>query len=150
MAVVNEQSVLTFYLQEMEKDTISFLHGRDEMKAKIKTNIQQLSLTVSMNDKIEVSKRLWKLLFEAAMTYIDPDKRGYDELFQFFDEYVEFEELIFASDSFYRDHTFHCLWVYFLGEYITKTQDFKYLFANFDKTLDYMRTIRSILERIVK
>ena len=71
------------------------------------------------------AKDTWKLLFEASMSYIDPDKRGYDKLFAYFDEYVNFEELIFASDSFYRDHTLHSLWVYFLGEYIIKHEEFK-------------------------
>lgn len=37
--------------------------------------------------------------------------------------------MIFASDSFYRDHTLHCIWVYFLGEYIRRKEAFKPLFA---------------------
>jgi len=45
---------------------------------------------------------LWKVLFEAAMEYIDPNKQRYDDLFKYFDEFVKFEELIFASDSFVR------------------------------------------------
>lgn len=61
------------------------------------------------------------------MSYIDSDKRGYDALFSYFDEYVNFEELIFASDSFYRNHTLHCLWVYFLGEYITRHEEFAFM-----------------------
>lgn len=71
-----------------------------------------------MNNKISIACKLWKVLFEAAMTSINPDKTGYDKLFKYFDAYVEFEELIFASDSFYRDHTLHCIWVYLLGEYL--------------------------------
>ncbi|MHA1211837.1 MAG: hypothetical protein ACTSSH_05180, partial [Candidatus Heimdallarchaeota archaeon] len=56
------------------------------------------------------------------------------ELFKYFKEFVEFEELIFASDSFYRDHTLHCLWVYFLGEY---------LFNNDKSTCNYTGTMRA-------
>ncbi len=43
---------------------------------------------------------MWKVLFEAEMEYIDPNKQRYDDLFKYFDEFVKFEELIFASDSF--------------------------------------------------
>lgn len=44
-----------------------------------------------MHNRIEIAKNLWKLLFEAAMSYIDPDKRGYDDTFAYFHEYVNFE-----------------------------------------------------------
>jgi hypothetical protein len=147
MAMVNEKGVLDFYINEMNKDSITFLKGKEYFKSKIRENIEALSVTENMNDKIEISKRLWKLLFEAAMSYIDPDKRGYDELFKYFDEYVEFEELIFASDSFYRDHTFHCLWVYFLGEYITKTKEYEFLFKNLNQQIDMFKALREVFEQ---
>ncbi|MCE7743304.1 MAG: hypothetical protein GOP50_12710, partial [Candidatus Heimdallarchaeota archaeon] len=88
-----------------------------------------------IHDKIQIAKELWKTLFEVSMEFIDPDKQGYDDLFKYFDEFVKFEELIFASDSFYRDHTLHCLWVYFLGEYLNKTPEFEYLFRNVNRHL---------------
>lgn len=80
--------------------------------------------TTKMNEKIQIAVSLWKQLFSAAMSQIDSNKAGYDKVFKYFDEYVKFEELIFASDSFYRDHTLHCLWVYFLEEYICRNEDF--------------------------
>lgn len=40
---------------------------------------------------------------------------------------MDFEGLIFASDSFWRDHTIHCLWVYFLGEYLCRSQEFSFM-----------------------
>lgn len=125
MGLVNEKIVLDFYLEQMEKDNIKFLQGRDSFKQDIEREILRLKAAEEMNEKIVAAKELWKLLFEASMSYIDNDKRGYDDLFKYFDEFVNFEELIFASDSFYRDHTLHCLWVYFLGEYLKKHDDFK-------------------------
>lgn len=127
---INETTVLDFYLDEMEKDDFRFLKGKDEYKSKIKICILKLKQKNEANNKIQVGKDLWKTLFEASMSYIDPDKRGYDKLFKYFDEYVNFEELIFASDSFYRDHTMHCLWVYFLGEYIMKSDSFSSVLNN--------------------
>jgi hypothetical protein len=64
------------------------------------------------------------------MSHLSPNKKGYDKIFKYFDSYVEFEELIFASDSFYRDHTLHCLWVYFLGEYICRRPEFEVLYRS--------------------
>lgn len=148
MAIVNEKSVLEFYLAEMDKDSISFLKNKTAFKRDIRKYIENLRDAENMNEKIEVSKKLWKVLFEAAMSYIDPDKRGYDELFKYFDEYVEFEELIFASDSFYRDHTVHCLWVYFLGEYITKKEEYKFLFKKQLDATEVVRRLRDIMSQV--
>lgn len=130
---LDETAVLNFYLSEMEKDNIQFLKNRKKYQDEIKDAIVKLRDAKSMNERVNVAKSLWKVLFEASMTYIDPDKRGYDRLFRFFDEYVDFEELIFASDSFYRDHTLHCLWVYFLGEYIYRNEEFYDVIKDMDK-----------------
>ncbi|HLR35931.1 MAG TPA: hypothetical protein VK071_11480 [Tissierellales bacterium] len=106
------------------------MKGKDDFKNSISEEIKLLLEEKDMHNRIKIAKNLWKLFFEAAMSYIDPDKRGYDDIFAYFDEYVNFEELIFASDSFYRDHTMHCLWVYFLGEYIKKSDDYKDVLIN--------------------
>ncbi|WP_291570141.1 hypothetical protein [Clostridium sp. UBA4548] len=125
MNMIDERKVLDFYLEEMDKDSIVFLKNKPWYKEEIAAEVKKLKEEKEMHNKIKICKNLWKVLFEASMGYIDPDRRGYDDLFQYFDEYVNFEELIFASDSFYRDHTMHCLWVYFLGEYIFKNEEFK-------------------------
>lgn len=127
--VINEKVVMQFYLEEIKNDEIAFLVGRPRYKEEIADYINKMINAEKMNEKIKIACGLWKVLFEAAMSFIDPEKQGYDKLFSFFDEFVEFEELIFASDSFYRDHTLHCLWVYFLGEYIYKKTEYdKFLF----------------------
>ena len=149
MAKLNETIVLNYYLNEIENNNISFLKNKKECAKKIKNKIIELRDEKSMNKKIIFAKELWKQLFESSMSYIDPDKRGYDRLFAYFDEYVNFEELIFASDSFYRDHTLHSLWVYFLGEYIIRQEEFKRIktdricFNNLSKQLilDYCERI---------
>lgn len=130
MSNINETTVLNFYLEQMENDNIIFLQNRDDYKSIIKDAIISIRDEHDMHKKIQAAKVLWKSLFEASMSYIDPDKRGYDELFKYFDEYVNFEELIFASEAFYRDHTMHCLWVYFLGEYIKRHEEFNFILEN--------------------
>ena len=147
---INETTVLDFYLDEMEKDNFKFLEGKDEYKRKIKDYILKLKQKNEANNKIQVGKDLWKTLFEASMSYIDPDKRGYDKLFKYFDEYVNFEELIFASDSFYRDHTMHCLWVYFLGEYIMKSDRFSSVLNNMYSDYHIISDIGSMFKELPK
>lgn len=144
--MVNENIVLEYYLQLMADDKIEFLIGRDKSKASITACINAMKEASSIHQKIETAKVLWKLLFEASMSYIDKDKHGYDGLFTYFDEYVEFEELIFASDSFYRDHTIHCLWVYFLGEYLYRNEEFSFFFK--DMMEDYKVSCQ-IIEKFI-
>ncbi len=134
MVLLNENSVTVFYLELMKNDEISFLVGKDEAKESIEKMIKKIQDTEEIHDKIQEAKELWKLLFEQSMVFLDRDKQGYDELFRYFDEFVNFEELIFASDSFYRDHTLHCLWVYFLGEYIFHKPEFSHILQNFNRT----------------
>ena len=132
---VDEKTVMRFYLEQMDADQIEFLREKSGLKEQIRAYIEQLLNEDKMNNKISIASKLWKVLFEAAMTSINPDKAGYDKLFKYFDAYVEFEELIFASDSFYRDHTLHCIWVYLLGEYLKRNVEFKDLFQDSENDL---------------
>jgi hypothetical protein len=142
---INEKKVLDFYLEQIEADSIEFLKNKPWYKEDISKEILRLWDEEEMHNKIIICKKLWKLLFEASMSYIDPDRRGYDDLFEYFDEYVNFEELIFASDSFYRDHTMHCLWVYFLGEYIIRNDEFKPCFERYGKENEYIHNIGKLM-----
>ena len=143
---VDEKIVMQFYLEQLDADKIDFFNGKDELKAHAHAYIEQLIKEEKMNNKISIAVKLWKVLFEAAMTFINPDKSGYDKLFKYFDAYVEFEELIFASDSFYRDHTLHCIWVYFLGEYLRLRDEFKDLFADATTTLYLLDAVSELCQ----
>lgn len=144
--MIDETAVLNFYIEQMDGDKINFLIGRDKYKTIIKSCILEIKDQTDMNLKIQTAKTLWKTLFEAAMSYIDPNKEGYDSLFKYFDVYVNFEELIFASEAFYRDHTMHCLWVYFLGEYIRKQEQFKFLVEKMDDQRRITNNLKSVLK----
>ena len=143
---VNEKTVMQFYLEEIDADRITFLKEKPELKQQIRMLIEQLMAEDKMNNKISIACKLWKALFEAAMTDINPDKSGYDKLFQYFDAYVEFEELIFASDSFYRDHTLHCIWVYFLGEYLKRREEFDDLFIDMEATPNTVHALSELFK----
>ncbi len=145
MESINERKVLDFYIEEIQRDSIEFLKNKQWYKDDIQCEILKLRDEEEMHNKIRICKNLWKLLFEASLSFIDPDRRGYDDLFGYFDEYVNFEELIFASDSFYRDHTMHCLWVYFLGEYIIRNDEFKHVCGKYGSENDgFKKTCEAI------
>lgn len=133
---VNENKVLLYYEQLVKNEKITFLKGRKRHADLVLRGVEVLRKSEDMHSRIQAAKDLWKVLFEAAMTYIDPDKSGYDDLFSYFDKFVEFEELIFASDSFYRDHTLHVLWVYFLGEYIYFEDQYERMLAPYQTDME--------------
>ena len=142
---IDERTVMQFYLEQIDQDNVVFLKDNDEQKAEIRKLIVKMLEAEKMNTRIQIACDLWKLLFEASMSYISPDKRGYDKIFKYFDAYVEFEELIFASDSFYRDHTLHCLWVFFLGEYLYRKEEFQDLFADMNNMMVVIDAMEEVL-----
>ena len=135
MPIITENTVMEFYLNLVKENHIQFLVKQKEFKKIITKNIKKLQKETNMHNRIKTAKDLWKALFEAAMTFIDPNKQGYDKLFEYFNLFVEFEELMFASNPYYRDHTLHCLWVYFLGEYIFHNPQFSSLFVNKERQI---------------
>lgn len=145
---VDEQVVLEFYLDLLDKGRVQFLSALDAETEEIRGLVRQLiHERDNAHRSIEVAKILWPRLFELSMSYIDADKTGYDELFKYFNEYVSFEEIVFASDSDYRDHTLHSLWVYFLEEYLTKNTVFQQLTSHFDNSQRAQRAMFDTLKQ---
>ena len=100
MPLITEDIVMEFYLNLVKENHIIFLKEQKVLKKMVVKYIRKLQKDTEIHEKIQTAKELWKVLFEAAMTYIDPDKQGFDKLFRYFDQFVEFEELIFASSPF--------------------------------------------------
>lgn len=146
--IINEKTVMQFFIEQTNADSVIFLKGRKEAKEKICELVQNLMEAETMNRKIQIACQLWKLLFAASMSYISPEKQGYDKMFKYYDAYVEFEELIFASDSFYRDHTLHSIWVYFLGEYVRRREEFSQLFEDVREEQRMLDLMQEIFEKI--
>jgi len=118
MNFISEELMLDFYLGLLEEGKIPYVRDKAQKEALADLLAELKGTGGDFHRKITVAKKLWKTLFESAMSSIDPDRRGYANLFRYFDDFVEFEELLFASDSFYRDHTLHSLWVCFVQEYL--------------------------------
>jgi len=68
----------------------------------------------------EKGLNLWHELASYALNDINRDSKGNSNLFEFLDAATEFEDILYGLERYYRDHTLHSLWVYFLGEYILR------------------------------
>lgn len=56
------------------------MRGKDAKKAKIRSLVEQLMNADTMNGKIQIACDLWKALFDASLSYISPNKQGYDKI----------------------------------------------------------------------
>ena len=65
-------------------------------------------------------KKLYQALASYALNSIDPSSKGNAKLYQFLDAATEFEDILYGLETYYRDHTLHSLWVYFIGEHILR------------------------------
>lgn len=103
---------LTKELQNMD-----FIDASDH--AQIKSWLESLcDNTLSRYEKALMAKDIWKFFTEKSLRAITENLRGYEELRHYFDEYVEYEDLLFSLDGNYRDHTIHSVWVMLVGFYL--------------------------------
>ena len=65
-------------------------------------------------------RELWQKLASCSLNHIDEGAKGNSNLFAFLEAATDFEDLLYGLERYYRDHTLHSLWVYFLGEYILR------------------------------
>ncbi len=63
----------------------------------------------------EQGQILWKELMSAAISHIDSTAKGNSTLYDYVDDAIKFEDLLYGLEEFYRDHTLHSLWVYLIG-----------------------------------
>lgn len=67
-------------------------------------------------------RELWEKLASCALYNIEKGTKGNSELFKYVKVATEFEDLLYGLELYYRDHTLHSLWVYFIGENILRNQ----------------------------
>jgi len=72
-------------------------------------------------------KRKDKREFRKAKKKPSPDKVafGVEDLYEYFEEYREFEALLYGADRFYRDHIMHVFRVWLIGNWLIETFDSK-------------------------
>ncbi|NQU84355.1 MAG: hypothetical protein HQ541_01215 [Mariniphaga sp.] len=73
------------------------------------------------NEAHKVGRKLWQILVSHALNSIDPNSKGNSKLFKYLEDASKFEDLLYGLEDYYRDHTLHSLWVYFLGDNLLRT-----------------------------
>ena len=125
---ISAKEVINFFLVQMEnKSFISFISEPDDRNI-LKADLKNLLDVVTKGKKednyfdslIKWCQLIWKELIVQALTQIDKDTSGFKDLSDYFDHFAEFEELLYSTDEFYRDHTTHVLWTYFLAEWLVR------------------------------
>ena len=80
----------------------------------------EISEKLDWEDTHKKGRDLWHELASHSLNHINSDSKGNSNLFDFLEAATEFEDLLYGLEHYYRDHTLHSLWVYFLGEYILR------------------------------
>jgi hypothetical protein len=102
---------------------IAFMVESSEVLAKV----DALDSNLSLPRQTEKCHALWRELFKQAMLFLrksdereywaDEEIVGEESLIGYFEEWVRFEGLLYASYDLYRDHTIHTMRNYLLGDY---------------------------------
>ncbi|MCK4731252.1 MAG: hypothetical protein KAT65_02235 [Methanophagales archaeon] len=112
---LREDAIVDFFKNELRN--MEFIDLSDS------TQIESWLDSLCDRDKKRYEKALtandiWKFFIEKSLRAITDNLRGYDELCRYFDDYIEYENLLFALDENYRDHAIHSIWVMLLGFYL--------------------------------
>ncbi|MFV2016039.1 MAG: hypothetical protein ACC656_11455, partial [Candidatus Heimdallarchaeota archaeon] len=122
------------YKYWVEKDEIQFLLKKEQSKskiisllAKLESDFQEaeskggdLSEYLNWHTIHQKGRDLWQELMRNAINNIDPNAKGTKSLYEFMKSAIDFEDLLYGLETYYRDHTLHSLWVYFLGEHLMR------------------------------
>lgn len=92
----------------------------EEATKKQRQGLGELSENLDWHDTHKKGVELWKSLTSSALKNLSPVSKGNSELFKFIEAATDFEDLLYGLELYYRDHTLHSLWVYFIGEFILR------------------------------
>jgi hypothetical protein len=110
--------------EEDRKEVLELLKGLvsifSEALNKQKKGDKDLSELLDWFDVHKKGKSLWEKLLSCALNDIDSESKGNSRIFKYLDAATRFEDLLYGLEPYYRDHTLHCLWVYFIGEYLLR------------------------------
>ncbi len=68
--------------------------------------------------KAKIAGKIWKVMVFDALKACSKNTRGFSELCNYIDSYIEYEDYLFAIDREYRDHMIHSIWVMMVGIFL--------------------------------
>jgi len=115
---LQQDAIVDNFIRYMRK--MSLVNSSDY--SRIESSLRTLCDAASnRKQKSDSAIWVWKYFFERSLGEMsDGNLRGCEELLDYFDEYAEYENLLFALDKAYRDHVIHCIWVMLIGFYLNK------------------------------
>lgn len=131
---VDDKSLIIWFKDNYDKipfiDLAKYDIERIKRSETLKTDIKKLDKNQPLHEQKETLKPIWKNLVANAIIYLklkderekhhDDGDYGIDELANFFEEYCDFEKLLYGSSDYYRDHVSHVFKVFLLGEYLVR------------------------------
>ena len=153
------EEVIQFYLKKLDDPNFAIFiknEYRDEIKADLANLINEVLNRENKNyfhDLIIKCQLVWKKLFVNAMTFIDSNCTGFTSLLTYFDKFADFEELLYSTDDFYRDHTTHVLWTYFLAEWMKDKlkkdkKEYPFYIKGVDKAASFLDHHRELIKNL--
>ena len=101
-------------------------YQRVDRKERLSENITNLKTDKKLYAQKDLLIEIWKDLVAMAVIYLkskdereyfhDDGDYGIDELGKFFQEYCNFEKVLYGNGDYYRDHVSHVFKVFLLGE----------------------------------
>lgn len=121
MQVINDAELLKLIKENIDK---SYLFDNDILKfAENFCSKKEFSA-----EKRTISAKLSKILLKKSFVFLLPlgseQNDEYKKIDNLLDEFLSFENLIYESADFYRDHLVHQFRVFLLGEYFLFVKDF--------------------------
>ncbi|TAL71318.1 MAG: hypothetical protein EPN88_05740 [Bacteroidetes bacterium] len=133
MSTISVVGLLDKFKVWVKNGEIQFLKDDPEGEIEILAQIENLLLDIKLANKNgelstnldwayanEHGRILWETLASCALNDIDQDSKGNSDLFNYMKAETSFEDILYGLEPYYRDHTLHSLWVYFIGEYILR------------------------------
>ncbi|WP_321429824.1 hypothetical protein [uncultured Methanolobus sp.] len=132
---ITDKDLLVWFQSNYKKipfiNLADLIDERLDRSSRLETTIKkELNIKQELHEQKEILKKMWKDLVANAIIYLKlQDKRekynddgdyGIDQLADFFDEYCDFEKLLYGSSDYYRDHVSHVFKVFLLGEYLVR------------------------------
>ena len=113
-------AIVELFQHELEK--MDFIEKADQKDVAKKLQLL-CDNKIPRFQKSRTAGELWKYFLTKSLSALTDNLRGSSELCRYFDEYIDYEDLLFAVDERHRDHSIHSIWVMLLGFYLRKNYE---------------------------
>lgn len=116
------------FKNQIKKNIKNLIDNEKKIKKTLSKSTLKGFIPKSQQIKIDIIHELWELLVKEAIYCLrDEDPKdtnefkqdfGIIEVKEYFENFSDFEEVLYGTDRYYRDHSLHVIRVFFLGFYL--------------------------------